>query len=760
MQWLEISDIGVCGAVSQNWRSATELDILWRQIYETTQRARLPGSHTTLSRLINRPFREKGVGWQVRVYQSDETWLEGRVLGFEDDKFHIEYTEGELKGQRKWEVELRDSDDWHRRGKSRIEFLSPASSDLSEELAATNAPFKNMEDVNHITGSPSAASSNGHSKYDTWKQEAKQNTEFIPKELVLRLCQHTDEVLDASFSPDGKMIATCSRDLSTLVYTIDLDTWNCYIKFRFLHESAPCRLAWSPSSDKLVICTEEPQGNPFGVHSRAELWDLRELRFGTHSHTQGASHSRVFPNMPFDIHSCWMPCGRRFITGGGIQYSDEDGALQQVLAVWNDDGTLHMQKWLRFERAINFAHMLQVSHSGHWCCYATAFNPYLVHIIRIVSIYEDALVLPDGGVGGAVDASPPVGAVGSMPPSGEMDIKAAILSIRITKDDRFLLVNCRPFIGEGYKAYDPSHTSYRPMDREAAMAEAVPDLATQVELQVWDVFQRTKVAVLTGHLAFTTKDCPFLLFTDEGGPCGSNGSGNERGSNGSGNDSGSNGSGNDSCPDNGNDGRHGGCLGSSHASTHASGASHGAVKLVVGEEVKEEEAKEEVKEEVKEEAGTKMTGVEVEEEVEVEVEEVEEVEEVTGSSNAQEESIDPTRRESISSPPTAPTTPPPPPPPPPPTPPTPSVALDYVCSGSEDHNVYVWHRRHCRLLAGSVVHHTPCTHTPIHASTYTLNTLIFTYTMLIRTAVCSQFLLGVIRMSSIPSPGTPKYRTW
>jgi WD40 repeat protein len=315
--------------------------------------------------MINRPYGEKGVGWKVRVHQTDQTWVEGRVLAFEEEKFHIEYTEAPIKGERRWEVELRSDDDWHRRGKSRIEFLSPASSNLSKELEDAKAGG-DTEHVNYITGEGASATGNlvEHNtwKHDTWKQEVKQNTAFIPQKLVLRLCHHSDEVLDASFSPDGKMLATCSRDLSTLVYTIDLDTWNCFVKFRFLHESAPCRLAWAPNSDNLVICTEEPQGNPFGPHSRAELWHLCDLSFGTHSHSEGSPSSRVFPNMPFDIHSSWMPCGRRFITGGGIRY-EADGSLQQVLAVWNDDGTLHMQKWLRFERAINFAHMLQVSHT-------------------------------------------------------------------------------------------------------------------------------------------------------------------------------------------------------------------------------------------------------------------------------------------------------------------------------------------------------------------------------------------------------------
>jgi len=44
---------------------------------------------------------------------------------------------------------------------------------------------------------------------------------------------------------------------------------------------------------------------------------------------------------------------------------------------------------------------------------------------------------------------------------------------------------------------------------------AAPEIESSVELQVWDLETRQRVSTLRGHHAFTTKDCPFLLFTQD-----------------------------------------------------------------------------------------------------------------------------------------------------------------------------------------------------------------------------------------------------
>jgi len=47
---------------------------------------------------------------------------------------------------------------------------------------------------------------------------------------------------------------------------------------------------------------------------------------------------------------------------------------------------------------------------------------------------------------------------------------------------------------------------------------AAPEIESSVELQVWDLSTRQRVSTLRGHHAFTTKDCPFLLFTQDDSP--------------------------------------------------------------------------------------------------------------------------------------------------------------------------------------------------------------------------------------------------
>lgn len=46
---------------------------------------------------------------------------------------------------------------------------------------------------------------------------------FIAGGVCKNDTQHRDEVLDIKFSPDGTKLATCSRDKSIMVYSIDLE---------------------------------------------------------------------------------------------------------------------------------------------------------------------------------------------------------------------------------------------------------------------------------------------------------------------------------------------------------------------------------------------------------------------------------------------------------------------------------------------------------------------------------------------------------
>jgi WD40 repeat protein len=60
-------------------------------------------------------------------------------------------------------------------------------------------------------------------KQMNWKHEYRNLVEALPATPLLQLTDHTDEVLDLQFSPDGRLMASCSRDLRTLVYDV---TWD------------------------------------------------------------------------------------------------------------------------------------------------------------------------------------------------------------------------------------------------------------------------------------------------------------------------------------------------------------------------------------------------------------------------------------------------------------------------------------------------------------------------------------------------------
>jgi WD40 repeat protein len=132
----------------------------------------------------------------------------------------------------------------------------------------------------------------------------------VPQVLITQIRDHCDEVLDAAFSPDGTKLATCSRDLRTLIYEVTGDDWAFNLRASFTHRTAPCRICWHDDNQRLVICTEESSGDPFGGRSTAEMWHVSgDLLF-------------TLPSRPFDVHTCWF--GNHFITGGGITEADDN----------------------------------------------------------------------------------------------------------------------------------------------------------------------------------------------------------------------------------------------------------------------------------------------------------------------------------------------------------------------------------------------------------------------------------------------------
>ncbi len=187
----------------------------------------------------------------------------------------------------------------------------------------------------------------------------------------------------------------------------------------------------------------------------------------------------------------------------------------------------------------NFAHLAYVSKSGRWLAFATGDNSQLVHRVHIMDHFSnrvDQVILRDQEHRESSESEdnfdePPALLVHALP-SGVTSLSAetqgsasqipepevlpavecsgAVLSISITKDDRYLLVNVRPFLEASVRSQSPSRSSL-------ADSDTVPDISNECVLQVWSLISRELVAELAGHRGFTTKECPFLIFTDQSG---------------------------------------------------------------------------------------------------------------------------------------------------------------------------------------------------------------------------------------------------
>ncbi|CAN0040928.1 unnamed protein product [Ectocarpus fasciculatus] len=171
-----------------------------------------------------------------------------------------------------------------------------------------------------------------------------------------------------------------------------------------------------------------------------------------------------------------------------------------------------------------------MSNSGLWACVATGDTPMMCHRVAFIPLGEARAsppksamspgeprgsdddddddgsgddekdvfihVLRSGSGGDAASLQPKVTA-------RRMEVVecgGAVLSLSVTRDDRFIMVNVRPFMKGALDKLQ------HPEGRHTA-----PEISNEIELQVWDVATKKLAFKLGGHHAFTTKDCPFLI---------------------------------------------------------------------------------------------------------------------------------------------------------------------------------------------------------------------------------------------------------
>lgn len=120
----------------------------------------------------------------------------------------------------------------------------------------------------------------------------------IPKTMYHVLEDHTDEVWNVQFSPNGNYLATCSADKTICLYEFASIMGKASKPIILIgHDAAVSFLAFSPDSTKLVSCSND---------KTAKLWNVAD---GACLHTLSKHKDAVTA-------AAWMPDSKSFFTAG------------------------------------------------------------------------------------------------------------------------------------------------------------------------------------------------------------------------------------------------------------------------------------------------------------------------------------------------------------------------------------------------------------------------------------------------------------
>ena len=136
---------------------------------------------------------------------------------------------------------------------------------------------------------------------ETYTTDHSCSKEMFPCQTVQVLLEHCDEVWYCKWSPDGKYLATGSKDVTVIIWELDTDLMQLkQHKVLEGHNYGVIYLSWSPDSKRLAVCGPEDW---FEVW----IWDI----------TTGRLESKVSHSNE-DSLTCvaWSPDGQRLTCGG------------------------------------------------------------------------------------------------------------------------------------------------------------------------------------------------------------------------------------------------------------------------------------------------------------------------------------------------------------------------------------------------------------------------------------------------------------
>lgn len=438
-------------------------------------------------------------------------------------------------------------------GKSRFAFLSPPV----RETGSTAAEMARCDCEEALR--PVEVSS--------WKQELKHNVLHAPTQLWTRLEDHRDEVLFVVFSPCGTRLASCSRDLQTMVFKVSYRlaepepsegedsqasrpraSPHFELEAIFTHQTAPCRAIWwpIPPYDTVAVSTEDAGAG--WQASKVEIWQIGpgdEVAGDASAHPElerlvGTNSRCIFQchNRPFDIYAAifpWPPMEPSqnpedlyqslcFLAGWAVLRENEH--YVQWLNVWpgprhpSFDSSLTSTPRplarLRLEGEMNYLHCLEVGPPGraNQVLAMTGSTPQLCNEIGLM----DLSGLQRRGDGPSEGVGPEREASSALPKVYDVSVKVysmgqrVVLSAKWSHSGEFIMLNTRPYAPSAARrqgAMAPPETF------EDLLVRPAPDLSTRMELMLLDAQSLDVVSVFDGHYAFTTKESPFLIFTEE-----------------------------------------------------------------------------------------------------------------------------------------------------------------------------------------------------------------------------------------------------
>lgn len=585
--FLSIQDLGRLSQTCIELHEDIRDDFIWRRLYPTTFTHAKDSIPHEVQNLVNRPYRRNSIGWSVSVQQDGtSTWLTGTVLDYRNELFLVRY---DLDDHEAWERETMTGGAWFTAGKLRIRFLSPPSSEepspqahprlsvsssssnhsdekrtrsrapsVADELdsqlgsiveshrrrkrnCSTNIPSPRM----CVSDSPSTCAPTSPGSH-SWRCEAFRDRVMAPTTLSKIVKAHVDEVLCVAFSNDGKRLASCSRDGTTRVHSVDFSDdgeviTRALVAIQHSGEDIPCRVSWSPDDSMLLVSTEARNGNIFDYDAHVSVFNS----------TNG---KRIIKrvNIPFDVCAAWVPGTHCFIHGDSLSVSPR-GTYHQSLAVWDcGSGRVVGRFHMRFNNQA-FVHLIQVSPDGNFLAITCGLGDALsdtVRIVRLPNISELARTK-----GASFEIRVPQTKFDSTKLVSESDLQGRTISNLSSVSMNKLVALARPcsdqdnvvpsfYCGGAVLGLTWSHDSRRfytntrlylnpleslraPRDEEGNMRSILPlsaltdkpDLDNTLEIQEWSIDNKTVISRMKGAHGFTTKDCPFYLFLAES-PCG------------------------------------------------------------------------------------------------------------------------------------------------------------------------------------------------------------------------------------------------